>query len=184
MTKPGIEPATFRFIAQYLNHCATISGSKTCCREHQNKYFVVNNFVFVNCAVYEIAWKNTVGPDRPQIMWKNTVGPDRPQIMWKNTVGPDRPQITIRCVRVACWITKASNTHSDYVILTVFRLQQWLQERTSKLRYTYIAGIMTSLLVQQPSGQLKLNSMALVRERTIPTERPPSVGEVSANFCG
>jgi hypothetical protein len=26
----------------------------------------------------------------------------------------------------------------------------------------------------------KLNSMALVRERTIPTERPPPVGEVSA----
>jgi hypothetical protein len=30
----------------------------------------------------------------------------------------------------------------------------------------------------------KLNSVALVRERTIPTERPPFVGEVSANFCG
>jgi hypothetical protein len=29
-----------------------------------------------------------------------------------------------------------------------------------------------------------INSVALVRERTIPTERPPSVGEVSANFCG
>jgi hypothetical protein len=29
----------------------------------------------------------------------------------------------------------------------------------------------------------KLNPMALVRERTIPTERPPLVGEVSANFC-
>jgi hypothetical protein len=24
----------------------------------------------------------------------------------------------------------------------------------------------------------------LVRKRTIPTERPPLVGEVSANFCG
>jgi hypothetical protein len=29
---------------------------------------------------------------------------------------------------------------------------------------------------------LKLNSVALVRERTIPTERPPFVGEVSVNF--
>ena len=28
------------------------------------------------------------------------------------------------------------------------------------------------------------NSVALVRERTMPTERPPPVGEVSANFCG
>jgi len=30
----------------------------------------------------------------------------------------------------------------------------------------------------------ELNPVALVRERTIPTERPPPVGEVSANFCG
>jgi hypothetical protein len=28
------------------------------------------------------------------------------------------------------------------------------------------------------------NSVALVREQAIPTERPPLVGEVSANFCG
>jgi hypothetical protein len=27
------------------------------------------------------------------------------------------------------------------------------------------------------------NSVALVRERTIPTERQPLVGKVSANFC-
>jgi hypothetical protein len=30
----------------------------------------------------------------------------------------------------------------------------------------------------------KLNSMVRVRERTTPTERPPLVGEVIANFCG
>jgi hypothetical protein len=30
-------------------------------------------------------------------------------------------------------------THSEYVILTVFPLQQWLHERASMLRYTYIA---------------------------------------------
>jgi len=41
-------------------------------------------------------------------------------------------------------------------------------------------------LVNKNVGQTKLNynSVALVRERTIPTERPPPVGEVSANFCG
>jgi hypothetical protein len=30
----------------------------------------------------------------------------------------------------------------------------------------------------------KRNSMVWVCERTIPTERPPLVGEVIANFCG
>ena len=30
----------------------------------------------------------------------------------------------------------------------------------------------------------KKNSVALVRERTVPTERPPPVGEVSTNFLG
>jgi hypothetical protein len=34
------------------------------------------------------------------------------------------------------------------------------------------------------TDKTKLNSMALVRERTIPTEQPPPVGEASANFCG
>jgi hypothetical protein len=29
-----------------------------------------------------------------------------------------------------------------------------------------------------------INSVAWVRKQTIPTERPPLVGEVSANFCG
>jgi hypothetical protein len=32
--------------------------------------------------------------------------------------------------------------------------------------------------------QTKTNSMVWVRERTIPTERPPLVGEAIANFCG
>jgi hypothetical protein len=31
---------------------------------------------------------------------------------------------------------------------------------------------------------IKLNSMVWVHERTIPTERPPLVGEVIANLCG
>jgi hypothetical protein len=30
----------------------------------------------------------------------------------------------------------------------------------------------------------KLNSVAVVRKRTILTERPPLVGEVSSNLCG
>jgi len=29
---------------------------------------------------------------------------------------------------IACWITKATDTHSEYVILIVFPRQQWLRE--------------------------------------------------------
>jgi len=36
----------------------------------------------------------------------------------------------------------------------------------------------------KPKYIKKLNSVALVCTRTIPTERLPPVGEVSANFCG
>ena len=40
------------------------------------------------------------------------------------------------------------------------------------------------LLTTSETAKTKLNSVALVRERTITTERPPPVGEVSANFWG
>jgi hypothetical protein len=33
-----------------------------------------------------------------------------------------------------------------------------------------------------PQNKTKTNSVILVRKRTTPTERPPLVGEVSANF--
>jgi hypothetical protein len=34
------------------------------------------------------------------------------EIMWKNTVEPGRPQLTIRCMRIAYWMPKATNTLS------------------------------------------------------------------------
>ena len=35
----------------------------------------------------------------------------------------------VRRMRIACWITKATDTHSEYVIFTAFPRQQWLRER-------------------------------------------------------
>jgi hypothetical protein len=35
----------------------------------------------------------------------------------------------IRRMRFACWITKATDTQSEYVILIAFPRQQWLRER-------------------------------------------------------
>jgi len=34
------------------------------------------------------------------------------QIMWKNILQLDRPQMTIWRVHIACWIPKATNTHT------------------------------------------------------------------------
>jgi hypothetical protein len=45
----------------------------------------------------------------------------------------------IRRMRCACWITKATDTHTKYVILIAFPRQQWLCKSASMLRYTYIA---------------------------------------------
>jgi hypothetical protein len=40
------------------------------------------------------------------------------------------------------------------------------------------------IIIRQTVTKTKLNPVALVRERTLRTERPSLVGEVSANFCG
>jgi len=60
------------------------------------------------------------------------------EIMWTNNIQQDRPQMTIRRMRVACWIPTATNTTSEYVTLIVFPQQQWLHKLASMLRYTYI----------------------------------------------
>jgi hypothetical protein len=96
ITPSGIDPATFRFVAQCVNHCATachwiLFYNEKClrsCRENQNTHFMVTwppPFFFRNRAFYEI--------------------------MWENVVQRGRPQMTIRRMRIACCIPKA--THSQ-----------------------------------------------------------------------
>jgi hypothetical protein len=74
------------------------------CKENPNTHFIFSNFFFFeNRAVCEIRWKNIVVPGRPQI--------------------------SIRLMRIACWIPKATNTFSECVIFIAFPLQQWMYER-------------------------------------------------------
>jgi hypothetical protein len=82
------------------------------CREKQNTHCNLNG-VSENRAIYERIWKNAVERGGPQ------------KAIWR--------------MGIACWIPKAAITHSEKVILTAFPLQQWLHERASLLRYTYIA---------------------------------------------
>jgi hypothetical protein len=56
------------------------------------------------------------------------------------------------------------------------------EENTRSLRHNVKENLYNDSVEQ--SNKKQTNSVALVRKRTIPTERPPLVGEVSANFSG
>jgi hypothetical protein len=51
---------------------------------------------------------------------------------------PTDDSIILR-VRFARWVTKATDTHTEYAIINAFPQQQRLCRRASMLRYTYIA---------------------------------------------
>jgi hypothetical protein len=60
--------------------------------------------------------------------------------MWKKycKTGQVTDENIIRPMCIAFWITKTTNTHSEYVILIAFPLQLWLHRRVSMYRYIYI----------------------------------------------
>ena len=47
--------------------------------------------------------------------------------------------MTIQSMSVACWMTMATDTHSEYVKLIAF--PQWLYEGASVVLYTHIACV-------------------------------------------
>jgi len=76
------------------------------CRENRNTRFVFNKFVWKSCHL----WDNVEKYCRARQAADENV-------MWR--------------MRFACWITKAKDTHSEYVILIVFQWQHQLSERAS-----------------------------------------------------
>jgi hypothetical protein len=46
--------------------------------------------------------------------------------------------------RIACWISKATDTHCEYVIIIAFPLQQWLSERAFFLSGLYVNCLSSS----------------------------------------
>jgi hypothetical protein len=56
------------------------------------------------------------------------------------------PQMTVWRMRVACWIPKATNTHTDCVKHIAFPLQQWLHDRASLKRK--LSVLLLFLMVQ------------------------------------
>jgi hypothetical protein len=55
------------------------------------------------------------------------------EIMWKSMVDPNRSQMTICGIFIACWIPKARDTHSEYVIFIAVPLKHWLHKPPSTL---------------------------------------------------
>jgi len=54
-------------------------------------------------------------------------------------VEPERPQVKIiQRMRIACWITKAADTHSEYEIFIALARQHCLLERATFLCYMYV----------------------------------------------
>ena len=113
---------TWKPICTFNRISLVSSCSQKCSRQtlyrNQNTRSVIRNFFFENRSVYEI--------------------------MWQNFVEPDRPQMTIWCKRISCCVIKATNTHSQYVILIAFPLQQLLHDRAWMLRHTYSAACTAS----------------------------------------
>jgi hypothetical protein len=67
------------------------------------------------------------------------------EVIWGNMVETDRQagrsQMVIWRMRIACWLTKATDTHSEYVILIALPLQEKLRVQCyiirTVLHYTY-----------------------------------------------
>ena len=72
------------------------------------------------------------------------------EIMWKSTVERGRPQMTTWRMRIACWIPKATNTHSEYVILIDLPLQL-LHESASMLPTSSLP-----VLLQRKTNQMHI----------------------------
>ena len=87
------------------------------CRENQNKYLMFN----------------ILFPRKSCRLWDN--------VEKYGTAGQAADDNIVRSTRVSCWITKATDTHWQYVILVAFPHQQLLRERTSMLRHAHTARL-------------------------------------------
>jgi hypothetical protein len=78
----------------------------------------------------------------------------------------------------ACWIPKATNTQSEYLILTAFPRLRWLRDRPSKLSYTYIVSLVwncveTQLLIIQGDQKVSVHLMITIQKVTSNVQSVP-----------
>ena len=66
--------------------------------------------------------------------------------------------------RFACWVPKATNTHSKPLILIAVPQQQWLREGASVLRYTFSACLVPPQLRHRNVCSLLISVLVLCHE--------------------
>ena len=104
--------STFTIISRWIL-LRMINVPDKLCGGNQNTYFMSNNFFRKSCRLWDNAGK-----------YRRARQATDDNIIWH--------------MRNACWITKATDIHSEYVILIAFPRQQWLRERVFMLRFTYM----------------------------------------------
>jgi hypothetical protein len=78
------------------------------CRQNQNTHFMFSEFSQKSCRLWDNVEKHGTARQATDVN-------------------------IIQRMRFACWMTKAADTHSEYVILIAFPRQQWLRERALML---------------------------------------------------
>jgi hypothetical protein len=77
-------------------------------------------------------------------------------------VQKNRPQMTIWRMRFACWVPKATDTHSEYVILIGFPQQRWLSEVASLLRL-YVNYIVSLIIIEDVYSAVRTESLYAIQ---------------------
>jgi hypothetical protein len=85
-------------------------------------------------------------------------------------------------MRFACWITKATDTHSEYVILIAFPLQQWLRERASVSRF-YAHRVSCSAINTEAQSCSSRHTLRLGRRPISTTSRMSKPASPGITLC-
>ena len=66
----------------------------------------------------------------------------------------------IRRMRFACWMTKATVSHSEYIISIAFPRQVWLSERAPLFLYMYMAcPVILFLKIEMCQSSAKISTV-------------------------
>jgi hypothetical protein len=123
---------------------------------------------------------------KTHILFTKTASPPPPpetpavyEIMCKNIVERGMPQMTVLRMRIERYIPNTTDTHSEYVILIAFPLQQCLHERGQMLRYTCIACV---LLMENASVYLVVGTERCIAHALLPQNRTDDAPYASAQI--